>query len=329
MHDVFISYKVMNRPFAIEYFTRLKEMKLDVWFDQLIPHNEKWAKHIRKNIIDSKFFLCLLSKDIINDKWVLNQLEIARRYNKRIIFLKLDETPIEEFKKYKIKEEVYESFDNINFSELTSPKQKYKDYLYYSELSYTKNNNPFLLVGIISIISILTYFLGINLLNLSVGMEISYLFIGIIGMFFLSLRVDFKIFFINSIISIVLLLIGMYILEPYYITDISIVPLIYMMIYFFTFLIRYSNYKNKILAYLFGLLYSLFLVAFTGSVNIFFIYIFNLDVSWFNIVMMVGFNVYLYFSSHNHLILQKDLKYTNDLIQGLDIVRRVEKKYED
>lgn len=329
MHDIFISYKVMNRENAIEYYRNLKQMNLDVWFDQLIPKGQKWNNYIRKNIINSKFFLCLISKHTVNDKWVLNQLDLARRYKKRIIFINLDQSPIAEFKKYKITEPVYHSLKEIDFSKMSEPVQKYRDYLYYSDVCYKKNNKPFFLIAIISLISLLTYFLGINFFNLKLSVEISYLFMGIFGMYIASLFGNKKVYIINSGISLLLLLCGMYALEPYYITDISIIPLVYLFLYFFTFLVRYSNNKSVVLSYVFSFLYALLIVLFTGSINVFFIYVFDIDVSWFNILMLVGFDIYVYFNSLNHFRLRKDLKDTNDLINGKDIVRKVEGMYEN
>ena len=40
MIDVFISYKVADRKTAIEYYKALKEKRLNVWFDQLIPKHD-------------------------------------------------------------------------------------------------------------------------------------------------------------------------------------------------------------------------------------------------------------------------------------------------
>ena len=87
MIDVFISYKVTDRKTAIEYYKSLKAQKINAWFDQLIPRKEKWDKHLKMKMADSKIVLCLISGNTIKDKWISNQIYFARKYHKRIIFI--------------------------------------------------------------------------------------------------------------------------------------------------------------------------------------------------------------------------------------------------
>ena len=49
-----------------------------------------------------------------------------------------------------------------------------------------------------------------------------------------------KVYLLNGLISVGLLTFSMYFIEPFYITDISTIPLIYLLVYFFIFLVRYK-----------------------------------------------------------------------------------------
>ena len=329
MIDVFISYKVADRKTAIEYYKALKEKRLNVWFDQLIPKHDKWDKHLKDKMVDSKIVLCLISQNTIKDKWISSQIAFARKYNKRIIFINLDNTKPELFKSLKIKEAIYSSLEEANIEEHFREYSVYNDYLYLSDIAYKKNNKPFLMAGIISILAIITFFYGINIFNIHINNQISYTFIGILLMFVLSFIPSKKVYLLNGVISVGLLTFAMYAIEPFYITDISVVPLIYMLVFFFTFLVRYSNLKNYFLNFITSLLYAGVLVAFTGRVNIFFIYIFNLDVSLFNYFMLIEFLISTFVSANPHFVINDELKSVNDIISGKNIVKEVEKDYEN
>ena len=70
-------------------------------------------------------------------------------------------------------------------------------------------------------------------------------------------------------------------------------------------------------------------MAFTGSVNIFFIYLFNLDVSLFNYFMLIEFLISTFVSANPHFVINDELKSVNDIISGKNIVKEVEKDYEN
>ena len=330
MNDVFISYKSENRKTAIEYFKILKSQGINAWFDQLIPKNKKWDNEIKSNIIDSKLFICIISKEVVKDKkWLVNQISVARRYNKRILFVNIDNTPIKEFKKLKIKEAVYNSIEEINFQDYFKEEAIFDDYIRLSDISYKKLNRPFFIGLVLSLLSIVTFFYGINVFNLRIEKEVSYLIMGVLAMFILSIKPKKENYFINAVIALLLLASSMYIIEPFYVTDISIIPMIYLLIYFFVFLVRYSNMKNRVLNILVSLAYSLFLIAFTSCVNIFFIYLFDLDVSLFNYVMLIGFIVSTYYNAEVHFKVYKEFKYVEYYMNGKNLVEMVEDDYED
>ena len=328
MIDVFISYKVTDRKTAIEYYKSLKAQKINAWFDQLIPRKEKWDKHLKMKMADSKIVLCLISGNTIKDKWISNQIYFGRKYHKRIIFIKLDNTPIELFKNLKIKEPVFNSLEDVNIQKYFKPDYVYEDYLYLSEIVYKKQNKPFLMTGIISLLTIFTFFYGINIFNLHLNNQISFMFLGVLICYLFSFISSKKMYLISGIISVGLLTLSMYVIEPYYITDISVIPLIFMLIFFFMYLVRYSNIKNFSLNFITSLLYASFLVAFTGAVNVFFIYLFNLDVSLFNYFMLIEFLISTYLNANNHFMINKELKKVNDIITGKNIVKIVEAEYE-
>ena len=328
MIDVFISYKVTDRKTAIEYYKSLKAQKINAWFDQLIPRKEKWDKHLKMKMADSKIVLCLISGNTIKDKWISNQIYFARKYHKRIIFINIDNTPIELFKNLKIKEPIFNSLEDVNIQKYFKPDYVYEDYLYLSEIVYKKQNKPFLMTGIISLWTIFTFFYGINIFNLHLNNQISFMFLGVLICYLFSFISSKKMYLISGIISVGLLTVSMYVIEPYYITDISVIPLIFMLIFFFMYLVRYSNIKNFILNFITSLLYASFLVAFTGAVNVFFIYLFNLDVSLFNYFMLIEFLISTYLNANNHFMINKELKKVNDIITGKNIVKIVEAEYE-
>ena len=178
-------------------------------------------------------------------------------------------------------------------------------------------------------LTLITYFYGINVLNLNIENTISYLFVGVIGVFGLSLIPSRKNYIIGSVLGFMVLVLSMYVFEPFYITDISIIPLIYLLVYFFIFFVRYSNLKSYISNILLSIVYSIFLVAFIGSVNIFFIYLFNLDVSFVNLIMFVGFVIYTYYNAEVHFKVYDEFKYVSYIMNGKNIVKKVEYDYED
>ncbi|MCM1130291.1 MAG: toll/interleukin-1 receptor domain-containing protein [Roseburia sp.] len=117
MNDIFISYKVHNRKRAIEYYKTLKEKGLVVWFDQLVPQGADWKKTIDSQIQNSKLVFCLLSQYCLLDDWVLFQLTAARKYQKEIIFICLDDTAWEEHIEYAVGGAVYHQFEEIPFEQ--------------------------------------------------------------------------------------------------------------------------------------------------------------------------------------------------------------------
>ena len=330
MNDVFISYKSENRKTAIEYFKTLKNMGINAWFDQLIPKNKKWSKYIKQNIIASKLFICIISKDVVNDKkWLVNQISIARKYRKRILFINIDNTPLDSFKKLKIREQVFSSLEEIQIQNYFNEEKVVDDYIRLSDTTYRMLNKPFVIGTFILLLSIFTICYGINAFNLKIESSIGYLFSGVLLTFLLSLIPNRTCYWLVSLISVMLLFVSMYVIEPFFITDISITPLILLMLIFFTFFVRYSTLKNYILNIIVSLFYSIFLVAFTGSVNIFFIYLFNLDVSIFNFVMLIGFLIYVYMNSDPHFKVYKEFKYIEYIMTGKNLVEKVEDDYEN
>ncbi|UBF30745.1 TIR domain-containing protein (plasmid) [Kovacikia minuta CCNUW1] len=85
--DAFISYgRVDSKDFAIKLQQRLLEQGIKVWFDQNdIPLAVDYQNQIDDGIAKTDNFVFIISPHSVNSPYCLKEIELALRYNKRII----------------------------------------------------------------------------------------------------------------------------------------------------------------------------------------------------------------------------------------------------
>lgn len=286
MNDIFISYKVHNRATAIKYYKKLISLNYNVWFDQLVPKDGNFKEYIEKNIKDTKLFICLLSKECLIDDWVLYQINLAKKYNKKIVYITLDNTDWSNYSDYILNNNFYKDIDDLNIKKLIK----------------TKKNNKTLLTIIYSLLivtfGIILLFQKMSFFNIKLNNVNGFIII-IIGIILLLTIIKNKIIYlISSSISIMFLILIIYLFSPNYISGISINPIIYLLFLILGFYISYSKYNN-ILSILLGSLYSTLISSFLLALNIFVNYFFNFDISFVDIILLIGFFVYNYFNIRN------------------------------
>lgn len=95
-HDVFISYSSEDYEVVKRIVERLKNKRIDVWFDEKeLKGGDKFPEKIANAIKNSTvvvFFSSKASNKKPNDSdWVLNEIAFAHEYNKSIIPVRLDD----------------------------------------------------------------------------------------------------------------------------------------------------------------------------------------------------------------------------------------------
>jgi len=85
--DAFISYgRIDSKAFVIRLHERLQKEGLKVWFDQTdIPLGVNFQTQINSGIEQAHQFLFVISPHSVNSPYCLKEIEMAVRYNKRII----------------------------------------------------------------------------------------------------------------------------------------------------------------------------------------------------------------------------------------------------
>ncbi|NEO15626.1 MULTISPECIES: TIR domain-containing protein [unclassified Moorena] len=85
--DAFISYgRADSKAFATKLEARLTQLGLTVWFDQKdIPPAVDWQHQIDNGIERTHNFIFIISPHSVNSKYCLKEIELAIKYNKRII----------------------------------------------------------------------------------------------------------------------------------------------------------------------------------------------------------------------------------------------------
>ncbi len=286
MNDIFISYKVHNRATAIEYYKKLISLNYIVWFDQLVPKDGDFKEFIEKNIKDTKLVICLLSKECLIDNWVLYQINLAKKYDKKIVYIALDNTNWSNYNDYILNDNIYEDINDLNIDKLFEIKK-------YNKIILPIIYSLFLIVfGCILLFQNIKFFnLKLNNVNGTISI--------ITGTILLFTIIKNKIVcIVSSCISIIFLIFIIYLFPPNYISGISINPIYYLLLINLGFYIIYSKYNN-ILRIVFGLFYSIFLSVFSFVLSVFVNYFFGFDISFINIIILLGYFSYNYFNIRN------------------------------
>lgn len=288
MNNIFISYKVHNRATAIEYYKYLKDRQYQVWFDQLVSKNADWKKTIQREIKNSKIVLCLLSRACLLDDWVLYQLKMARKYNKDVFFIALDDTPWEEHPEYKVKKTYRSLYDFVFRVQLSGHPTK----------KHLETGLPFLNIGLMAIFTCFALLLGINFRHIALDYKYGCIMAGILFLLVLSYFHKRIVYIIQSILAIGLLAVTIYIIPPYYASGISINAVFFIAFYVFCFVLRYSKI-NLWLALLSALFYSVFITAFIAAIVVFANYFYDYDCIWISLILLSSFLIYEYWGIKN------------------------------
>ena len=96
MSDAFISYSHLDRDFAVQLQTALKNSGKAVWVDEAnIPSGSRWAEDLKEAIEDADTFVFVISPDSAGSEECKQELSYAVELHKRIIPLNLRQTPID------------------------------------------------------------------------------------------------------------------------------------------------------------------------------------------------------------------------------------------
>ncbi|MDE5715732.1 MAG: toll/interleukin-1 receptor domain-containing protein [Anaeroplasmataceae bacterium] len=292
MKNIFISYKVHNRKQAISYFTYLQNKGYQVWFDQLILKNHSWQDEIKEHIKNCDIVLCLLSEACLLDDWVLHQVRMAKAYHKKLMFIFLDDTPLNKFKKYKIKQrDIYQDIPSFSIE---------KEEFYSLRKNVQKGMNfPLFILGIMMFITIYIACYGCKIGNLFINQDYGWICLGLSFLMLLTYIPNRFVFYINSILSILLLGISYFVIAPYYVSDILINPIIYLMFFTFPMLFRFS--KSKFLInLLFSFFYTILNVLLNFVVVVFFQQLFDVDLSILSVLLLFIVLLINYYGSKDY-----------------------------
>lgn len=96
LKSAFISHSHCDNEIALHVFDYLSENGIRCWMDlRSIPPGKPYAQAIVEGIKQSDSFIILFSKNVVDSRDILNEIEIAHRENKQIIPFLLDETSIQ------------------------------------------------------------------------------------------------------------------------------------------------------------------------------------------------------------------------------------------
>lgn len=292
MNDIFISYKVHNRKIAIEYYKKLLDEKYTVWFDQLVPAGADWKKTIEEQIKKSRLVICLLSKACLLDDWVLFQLKAANKYHKDVMYVTLDDTKWDEHPEYKVFKHVYDELEEV-------PLGKY--FKSHSYVEYKTLGNPLLTFGLLTIITCWILLSGIKIMNLAIDYRYGFISLGILAILALSYINHKFVYILQSILALGLLATAMYVLPSFYISGVAVNGIIFVLLYVFTFGLRYTKI-NLWLGLLLSIFYAVFLTALDASIVVFIKYYFDFDCSWLSFIIIGIFLIYQFLTIKNNIL---------------------------
>lgn len=302
MNNIFISYKVHNRKIAIEYYKELKALGFNPWFDQLIPLNTNWKESIEYHIKKADVFLCLLSKETLLDDWVYNQIAIATKNNKEIIYLKLDDTPDKEFNIFEATN-IYTDFNEINIEQFFTKEHKIEKFEDDQRKIKRRLNHPFITMCILAFITIYIFCFGLKIFNLKIDRLHGFIFLAVtvtIALSYIPKRIGF---IISSAVALLGLFLTVHYIKPAYISGFSVTPLIYILFLLLFGIFRYSH-RNIFINIFLAIIISAFVTFLLAEIMYLGIYYYNFDAFVIYYVVVVLFLVIEFFcyKSHYYLI---------------------------
>ena len=82
---IFVSYSHEDKDFAQKLFKALTAVGIDNFIDSKIIFNENYHSKIEDVIRESSHFLCLVNRSSLSSRWVHHEINLARKYEKKII----------------------------------------------------------------------------------------------------------------------------------------------------------------------------------------------------------------------------------------------------
>jgi hypothetical protein len=90
MNHIFISYSHLDHEYAHSVAEALENYGFQVWIDDRIDYGLQWPRIIEQNLESCAAFIVIMSPNSYNSEWVQNELNRAKRKNKRIFPLLLE-----------------------------------------------------------------------------------------------------------------------------------------------------------------------------------------------------------------------------------------------
>ena len=95
-YDALLSYSHLDREAAVELRTRLQARGTSAWLDERALHGgSRWGEELERAIESADSFVFLLTPDSAVSEECARELEFAHRLNKRILPVRIRETPLE------------------------------------------------------------------------------------------------------------------------------------------------------------------------------------------------------------------------------------------
>ncbi len=304
MNDVFISYKVHNRKIAIDYYYQLKSLGLSVWFDQLIPPNASWNKTIARHIKQCSIVVCLLSKDVLKDDWVEQQILLARKYHKKIFYIALEMLDLKQFKKFKI-DHLYWSLNDIDWFKIKDNQEPLIIYRAYKKEIRKGQLVGYFLVGLLWIFSIYLFCYGLDFFHLHLGSNYGYLYLGLSIHIILSYIPYRSCFIVNQLYALGLLGICIYAYPPYFLSGIPANCILFLLISMACSYIRFFKWKgfgNSILDF-FGAI-----VIFVSIVSLIFLfqYLWEYNITYLAFPILLVYYGWIYWKRQSFFNMYRD-----------------------
>lgn len=285
MGEIVLSYKVHNRKQVIQYYHELKNRNLDVWFDQLIPKKACWKDTIKRHIKNCDMVICFISNAVLLDDWVYEQVLWARKWHKPIYFLLLEEIFPKQFKKFKMTQVVH-SVKEIDFEKYVISLNPLKHYQQTCKEIRRGQTLGFFLIFLFAILTSYIFCYGIDWQNLHLSYQYGYLTLGLMVYFILTYLPFRWCYVVNCICGVALLGVSLFVYPAYYISDISINSVFFLLFFILGSYLRYFKWKNM-LDFILDTLATIFIYASIVSVMIVFEYTLNHDISYLSIPIFI------------------------------------------
>ena len=93
---IFLSYAREDRPKAQSLADELRRRNVSVWFDSYIGISDNWHNRIFAALEECDAYIVLMTPHGVASQWVLRELQIAFKQDKKIIPLRYDDSPLPE-----------------------------------------------------------------------------------------------------------------------------------------------------------------------------------------------------------------------------------------